>query len=127
MGIFLGFGFLGTRGFGSGLLRGFKIHREGCLSTILRDYTKTPKPRRGLIPPTGTPILLHPHLSIRDTPDLPALIKSHNPQEVGLKAIVNHRKGIAIAFNGVHGNGWFKPCEHQISFGVLTNNWKVCI
>ena len=43
MGTFLGFGFLGTRGLGSGFLLGLKIHQGDCLDAILRDYRETPK------------------------------------------------------------------------------------
>lgn len=72
MGIFLGFGFLGTRGFGAGLLLGFKIHQGGCLGIILNQPEGSPK--RPLVPPTGTPVLLHPDLSVRDAPNLAALV-----------------------------------------------------
>lgn len=72
MGIFLGFGFLGTRGFFSGGLRGFKVHQGGCLGIILNQPEGIPK--QPLVPPTGTPVLLHPNFSVRDAPNLAALI-----------------------------------------------------
>lgn len=66
-----------------------------------------------LFAPSGGPVLLHPHFGVRDAPDFTAFIKRHDPDQVGLKAIINDGEGIALTLDGVHWDWWFESGKHD--------------